>query len=186
MCRSCHRLNQEAGEAHGKKVTDKMTPAGKKLFAELQKLTEMQVQVGFTVDKKGGNQNHASVDASDYEDGTTVAEVAMWNEFGTRNADGSQRIPERPFMRQSVEKYESQIKAMVTQQLKAVATGGTAEDALRKVGALQVGLIQNEIRNGGFQKNADSTIEQKKSSQPLIDGGHMRQSVHYVVKPRKG
>ena len=163
-----------------------MTPQGKKFFAELEKLAELEVQVGFTADKKGYNESHSSVDASDYSDGTTVAEVAAWNEFGTKNADGTQRIPERPFLRQSVDKYESQITAMVKQQLKAVASGETADKALRAIGALQVGLIQHEIRNGGYEANAESTIKLKKSSTPLIDEGHMRQSVHYVVKPRKG
>ena len=170
-----------------KGVKDKLTPKGKKLFEELNKLAGLQVQVGFTVDKKGYDENHSSVDAADYPDGPSVAEIAAWNEFGTKNADGSQRIPPRPFMRQSVEKYESQIQKMVALQLEAMAKGeATADQAMRNIGALQVGLIQHEIRDGGFTPNAESTIKQKGSAQPLIDEGHMRQSVHYVVKPREG
>ena len=170
-----------------KKVKDKLTPKGKKLFEELNKLAGLQVQVGFTVDKKGYNESHAAVDASDYPNGPSVAEIAAWNEFGTKNSDGSERIPARPFMRQSVEKYESQIQKMTEMQLKAVAEGSaTAEQAMRAIGALQVGLIQNEIRDGGFTANAESTKKQKGSATPLIDESHMRQSVHYVVKPREG
>ena len=170
-----------------KAVRDNLTPKGKKFFAEIDKLLKLQVQVGFTADKQGYDQNHASVDASDYPDGgPSVAEVAMWNEFGTKNSDGSQAIPERPFIRQSVDKYQPQIKAMCKEQLKAIAKGESADKALRAIGALQVGLIQNEIRSGGFTPNAPSTKERKGSSQPLINEGRMRQSVHYVVKPRKG
>lgn len=170
-----------------KRVKDKLTPKGKKLFEELNKLAELQVQVGFTVDKKGYNESHATVDASDYPNGPSVAEVAAWNEFGTKNADGSERIPARPFMRQSVENYETQIQQMTAAQLKAVAEGSaTADQALRAIGALQVGLIQHEIRDGGFVANAESTQKQKGPATPLINEGHMRQSVHYVVKPREG
>ena len=191
------RLNQKAGEARGKKVKDKMTPQGKKLFKELQKLAELEVQVGFTSDGSGQGANHESVSADDYENGPTVAEVAAWNEFGTYN------IPERPFIRQSVEKNEAVIKAMCAEQLKEIAVGkADADKAIRAVGALQVGLMQHEIITGDFIENAPITIfggwmknkksgkpfyvEGKDSSAPLIDSGRMRQSVHYVVKQKEG
>ena len=71
-------------------------------------------------------------------------------------------------------------------QLKAVAEGSaTADKAMRAIGALQVGLIQHEIREGGFVSNAESTVKQKGSSTPLINEGRMRQSVHYAVKSKR-
>jgi len=168
-------------------VTDKLTPAGKRFFEELQKLAKLEVQAGFTAGKSGKGKNHESVSAKDYDDGPTIAEVAAWNEFGTKNKDGSQRIPARPFMSQSVENNKDVIATMCEEQLKAIAEGKTdADKAIRAVGALQVGLIQHEIREGGFADNAKSTGERKGSSVPLIDEGRMRQSIHYVVKQRKG
>ena len=170
-----------------RKVTDRMTPEGKKLFKELNKLAKLEVQAGFTAGKKGYGENHSPVDAADYPGGPSVAEVAAWNEFGTRNADGSQRIPARPFMRQSVDKYGPHIQKMLALQLEAVAKGEAGADkALRAIGALQVGLIQHEICDGGFTENAGSTKALKGSSTPLIDEGRMRQSVHYAVKSREG
>jgi len=170
-----------------KRVVDKITPQGKKLFAELKKLAELDVQVGFTADKKGYNQSHTAVDAADYDSGASVAEVACWNEFGTRTKDGGQAIPERPFMRQSFDNHRDTIKVMLSHQLEAVVTGKSdADKAMRAIGAMQVGLIQHEIRNGGFVENAESTRRQKGSSAPLINEGRMIQSVHYVVKARKG
>ena len=163
-----------------------MTPQGKKLFAELQKLAELEVKVGFTADKAGQGKNHESVDAADYEDGTTIAHVAAWNEFGTEH------IPERPFMRQTVEKHGDDVfKAAKTLMGQVVKGEITADKAIRSVGAIQVGLIQHEIKAGGFAENAPSTKKQKGGSEeakttPLIDDGRLRQSVHYVVKPRKG
>lgn len=170
-----------------KRGSDKLTAAGKKFFAEIKKLAGLQVQAGFTSDRRGHDQNHSSVEAEDYPDGVTVAEIAASNEFGTKNSDGTQRIPERPFMRQSVDNNKGTIATMGSEQLKAVVMGkADAEKALSVIGALQVGLIQHEIRAGGFTPNAPSTIKRKGSSQPLIDEGRMRQSVHYVVKERKG
>ena len=173
-------MSQKAGEAHGK-VTDKMTSQGKKLFAELQKLAELEVKIGFTTDKKGYDQNHSSVSADDLEDGTTIAHVAAWNEFGTEH------IPERPFMRQSVDKHGDTLLKAAEQFMGQLAQGKlSADDVMRKVGALQVGFIQHEIDTGNFAELADATKKRKDSTKPLIDTGHMRQSVHYVVKPRKG
>ena len=36
---------------------------------------------------------------SRYQDGTPVTNVAAWNEFGTRNKDGTVRVAERPYFR---------------------------------------------------------------------------------------
>jgi len=169
------------------KVIDKITPQGKKFFAELKKLTELGVEVGFTADKRGYDQSNASVDAEDYDNGPSVAQVAAWQEFGTTTKDGGQAIPARPFMRQSVDNNQDAIQKMAKHQLDAVVSGkADAEKALRAIGALQVGLIKHEIRNGGFAANAESTVRQKGSSTPLIDEGRMVQSVHYVVRPSKG
>ena len=167
-----------------KKVSDKMTAEGKRLFAELSKLCKLQVKAGFSADSNGHGANHEPVNAEDYENGATVAQVAAWNEFGTEH------IPERPFMRQSVENNSSVIENFCGEMLKQVAMDKIdADKALRSIGAMQVGLIQNEIRNGGFVENAPSTKMKKGGSPnaqttPLIDMGQMRQSVHYVVKDK--
>ena len=114
----------------------------------------------------------------------TVAHVAAWNEFGTEH------IPPRPFMQQSVDNNLSAIGQMSEEMLRQVAAGEIGADkALRTIGAMQVGLIQNEMLEGGFVENAPSTKMKKGGSPnaqttPLIDSGHMRQSVHYVVKDK--
>ena len=48
-----------------------------------QKLANAQVKIGIQADEKG-----------EYENGTSVIDVAIWNEFGTK------KIPSRPFIRQ--------------------------------------------------------------------------------------
>ena len=144
-----------------------LTPEGKKYFRELKKMTDMEIQVGFQGDQK-------------YEDGTSIAQVAAINEFGASD------IPERPFMRQSFENHEGELQAVCDAAQRLVSSGGSAEQALQQVGVVAKGLVQDEIVNGGFAPNAESTIKKKGSEQPLIDTGTMRQSVNFVVKRRGG
>lgn len=144
-----------------------LTPEGKKYFRELKKMTDMEIQVGFQGDQK-------------YEDGTSIAQVAAINEFGASD------IPERPFMRQSFENHEGELQAACDAAQRLVSSGGSAEQALQQIGVVAKGLVQDEIVNGGFAPNAESTIKKKGSEQPLIDTGTMRQSVNFVVKRRGG
>lgn len=144
-----------------------LTPEGKKYFRELKKMTDMEIQVGFQGDQK-------------YEDGTSIAKVAAINEFGASD------IPERPFMRQSFENHEGELQAACDAAQRLVSSGGSAEQALQQIGVVAKGLVQDEIVNGGFAPNAESTIKKKGSEQPLIDTGTMRQSVNFVVKRRGG
>ena len=143
-----------------------MTPEGKKFVRELNKLLDLEVHVGFQ-----------SGDAT-YENGADICEIAAYNEFG-----GSDR-PARPFMKQSFENHEAELKSGCEMVNKAIASGSTAEAALVKLGVAAKGLVQEEIVNGGFEPNAPSTIERKGSETPLIDTGTMRGSVNYQIKSR--
>ena len=60
-----------------------LTPEGKRYFQELKKLVEMEVVVGYQ-------------EGQAYDDGTSLAEVAAYNEFGSSDT------PARPFMKQSL------------------------------------------------------------------------------------
>lgn len=144
-----------------------MTPEGKRYFRELEKLAKLEVRVGFQGDET-------------YEDGTSLAEVAAYNELGTSDT------PARPFMKQSFEKHEKELQAACDRVNKAIVGGASAEQALDGLGVTVKGIVQEEIVDGGFAPNAPSTIKKKGSERPLVDTGHMRQSVNYVVKKRGG
>lgn len=142
-----------------------MTPEGARYFRELERLAELEIQVGFQSDQT-------------YEDGTSLAEVAAYNEFGSSDT------PARPFMRQSFENHEDELQAACDMANQLLASGESAEQVLNRIGVIAKGLVQEEIVEGDFAPNAESTIRKKGSEQPLIDSGHMRQSVNYVVKRR--
>lgn len=142
----------------------KLTGEGKKYMAELKKLQKMEIHVGF----QSGE--------SPYEGGADLAEIAAYNEYGTSD------MPARPFMQQSWENHEADLKKVCQQANNIIANGGTAEEACKVIGVAGVGFIQQGIVEGVFEPNAPSTVAKKGSAQPLIDTGHMRQSVNYVVK----
>ena len=142
-----------------------LTPEGKRYFAQLEKLSKLEVQVGF----QSGDM---------YDDGTSLAEIAAYNELGTSTS------PARPFMKQSFENHEEELKAACKAVNDTIASGGSVEQALNALGVSVKGLVQEEIVDGDFTENALSTIKKKKSEQPLIDTGTMRQSVNFVIKKK--
>lgn len=130
----------------GIKITDRLTAEGRKLNAELAKFSHLQCRVGF---QEGKAQE---------EDGTDIASIAMWNELGTDT------IPARPFMADSVDKHGSELRKFCKERLKRFAEGKEdAETILQLCGNYQVAAIQKEIVNGQFAENAPSTIRKKGS-----------------------
>ena len=87
-------------------------------------------------------------------------------------------------MRQSFENHEAELQAACDAANKVLADGGTAQQALQKIGVFAKGLVQQEIVDGGFAPNAESTVKKKGSDKPLIDSGLMRESVNFVIKGR--
>lgn len=123
-----------------------------------------------------------------YQDGTPVAAVAAWNNFGTENRDGSVRIPARPFLSTAAKT----MRKPITKHLRAAMRG--RKGVVSRTIASQVGLlgqreIQQQIRDGNWKPNAPSTRKVKRgkgrkkgSIKPLIDTGLMRRSVSYKIK----
>ncbi len=149
-------------------VKDTTTSEGKAFFDELKKLAQMEVKVGF----QSGEGSHSS--------GVDLCEIAAFNELGT------QHIPARPFIRQTADSNEEGILSFMTAEVAKVAQGGTAEDALKRIGTMTKGLMQGTISSGDFTPNAPSTIKRKGSATPLLDTGAMRQGVNFQVKNRGG
>lgn len=147
---------------------DKLTPEGKKFYAELEKLKQNEVFIGY----QAGHAKHTD------EDGNTadMAEIAMFNELGTSTS------PPRPFLRMTVDENKDKINQFVETQTKRIAQGASADQCMKQMGAFGVSLVQEKIGNGTFTPNAESTIKAKGSDKPLIDTGQLRQSVHYVIK----
>lgn len=115
-------------------------------------------------------------DSGEYKDGTTVAEVAAYNEYGTG------RIPARPFMRQTVDAKQGDWANLAQNVEKRVVGGMSIHQGLELIAIRAKGHIQEMIDKGDYAPNSPATIRQKKSSHPLIDTSRMRNSVEWKIK----
>lgn len=114
---------------------------------------------------------------------------AIWNEFGTRGgASGGGwggPIPERPFMRNAMRKYQSEYQTVIREQAWSILIGKVdLKVTLNKLGILAQGHIQAEITALREPPNSPVTIKLKGSSNPLIDTGEMRQAVTWLVEAK--
>lgn len=114
---------------------------------------------------------------------TVTPRMRSYLKFKGLNVGTSVVIPPRPFMAQSFENNQVELESITEQLENEILTKKKTMDlALNQIGLIHVDQIKNTIRNGDFEENHPFTIEQKKSSKPLIDTGQMINSVTYEVK----
>lgn len=102
-----------------------------------------------------------------------VAQVAVWNEFGTK------KTPPRPFMRSTVAKKSPRWGNGLAVALKK--TGYNSGEALSILGSVIVGQIQQTIDEWKDPPNAQLTVDLKGFNKPLLDSGRMRAAVAFEV-----
>jgi hypothetical protein len=122
----------------------------------------------------GGYVDIGFFEGSNYPDGTAVASVAFWNEFGTS------RTPARPFFRQMIAKESPSWPHDMAETLKT--TGYDGGKTLALMGEEVDGALRDSIFNADVNPLAASTIRRKGSSQPLVDTGTMSRSSGYRVE----
>ena len=140
-----------------------------KQFIDLAKLKKQiksgKVSVGLPKGKSG-----------QYEDGSTVIEVAAWNEFGT------EKIPERSFIRVPVQQNKAKYIELAKKQAQKIYTGKTTvDDALGILGLFMSDKMKASFTDNEWQSNSAETIEKKGSSRPLIDTGQLRNSITWQI-----
>ena len=115
--------------------------------------------------------------AVSYPNGTRVVDVAVGNEYGTDN------VPARPFIGLSSADINNQCAPILDQSASALNNNNTQQydQLLDAAGSVAAGIVKQQITDLRSPPNAQSTIERKGSSNPLIDTGLMRQTVTYKV-----
>jgi hypothetical protein len=142
----------------------------KKLLVTLQQ-QGVALTVGIHEDK--GAEQHRGVGKK----GATVADVASFNEFGTR------RIPSRPFIRAWFDESLQANTARLRTLAKLVVAGKmTTTTMLNRLGLTFRAQAQGRIAAGVSPPNAPSTIQRKGSSKPLIDTGQLKASIDYKIE----
>lgn len=121
--------------------------------------------------------------ARKYDNGTTVAEAAVYNEFGTQD------IPARSFIRSTAFEKRADIKAALVKELRRVIkdpAGVTA--ALGRAGAQTCDMIRAKLDSSKSwaKPNAPGTVAQKGSDRPLNDTGQLRDAIAWEVQSKGG
>lgn len=145
---------------------------GDKLAAKLREISTRLGTSGAAV--KVGFLEGATYPAGSSTPGLPVAQVAFWNEFGTR------RAPPRPFFRGAIAKHSSEWGADLAAYLKTTKLDGRA--ALGLLGTTIKDQIVTSIVDTTAPALAESTVKRKGFDKPLIDTGVMQRSVDFVVE----
>lgn len=144
-----------------------------KIVAELAKAGGSFVKVGYPEEKSKVHKGEGQP--------IEMAQLAAVHEFGSP----SRNIPARPFMAQTFDKHVAEVNKRVSEIKDRIISGQvTAKQAWAQLGAWYKGMMQKEIRDGGFEPNKLKTIERKGSDRPLIDTGQLRQSIDFEVVGR--
>ncbi len=93
------------------------------------------------------------------------------------NGSAANNIPPRPFMHQTRKRCEGRFMRLLRRCYKAVLNGANPIRSLEKIGVAYEGEMKNTFTVGSFVPNKPATLKRKKSSRPLIDTGHLRQSI---------
>lgn len=118
---------------------------------------------------------------SNDSEGTSIAEYATYNEFGTED------VPSRPFMAMSFDENVAAIDSDFQRQSKRLVAGEvTADQALTVIGQKHAGRVQNTITGRNILPVlAPSTIAAKKgSTKTLVDTGAMVNAVQIELRGR--
>ena len=136
------------------------------------------------------------------EEGTDILIIASVNEFGTtitvtpkmraflhgqglhlRNSTTSINIPERSYIRSGYDNRKDSIIAFAQNRLIELYNFRiTAEQYLNGLGEYITGQIRDYMTSLTTPPNHPYTIQKKKSSNPLIDTGRLRQSITYKIE----
>lgn len=134
--------------------------------------TEREVAIGFP--KGEGNIANPW-----YENGASILDVAIWNNFGTRYT------PRRPFMDLAAPKLQEMWKDLLVATQQKIREGKISHDSVLHVAALRgESIVRAEIDSNIPPPNSPETIARKKSDHTLIDTGDMRKHVKGVVRAR--
>lgn len=140
---------------------------GQKLAATLARLAASL--------KQGATLRVGFLEGATYPNGTSVALVGAVQNFGAPKRG----IPARPFFSGMVKSKSGGWGAAVAANLRA--TNYDVPVAMARVGEGIKGQLQQSIRDLWAPPLAPATVKRKGFDKPLIDTGHMINSVAYAV-----
>jgi hypothetical protein len=111
-----------------------------------------------------------------YKDGTQVAMVAAVQEYGSP----VNNIPPRPFFRNMIAKYSREWPKAIADLLRVYDYD--TERALDEAGATIEGQLRQSVVDTNSPPLKPATIRRKGSEKPLVETGHMLNSIDHEVR----
>ncbi|POY46515.1 hypothetical protein EC523_01520 [Avibacterium paragallinarum] len=136
-----------------------------KELALMQKMANASVKIGIQSD---AGQHEKS--------GANLVDIAIWNEFGT------DKIPSRPFIRQSFTDNQKAVAQYLGRVFSNVAKGSDLRLEMARLGQWYQNKQENTLRDYPWQPNAKATVKRKKSSKPLIHYRLLSKAIRYQVE----
>lgn len=124
--------------------------------------------------KMSGSVKVGFLGGATYPDGTSVAQVAFWNEYGTA------RIPARPFFRTMISNESPGWAVLIGKAAKNYDYDGST--VLQFMGVKIAEQLQQSIVGWQTPPNSPVTVAIKGFNKPLIDTGQMQNSVDFEVE----
>lgn len=132
-------------------------------------------------------------DSDPYPNGTSVVDVGTQHEFGSdrprtylsprMNTVTVSGVPERSFMRSTAKEKRKEWAGNVKQEVvDIIKLKSNSLVALQKAGIKAVSDVRKKIVAINDPANSPQVIADKGSSNPLIDTGHMLESITYDVR----
>lgn len=125
-------------------------------------------------EKMNGSVKVGFLEGATYPDGTSVAQNAFWQEYGTT------RIPSRPFFRTMISRESPGWGVLMSGAAKHYNYNGAA--VLQLMGMKIAEQLQQSIVEWKDPPNAPSTIRIKGFNKPLIHHGIMQNGVDFEVE----
>jgi len=115
--------------------------------------------------------------AGNEKNGASIADVATWNEYGTRH------IPSRPFIAIATDEHKGWQSEVKVRMFDVMSPQGNISESLDAIGKQMKTDIKNVIGDRGkLAPNAPATVARKGHNYPLIDTGTLLDSIDYEVK----
>ena len=117
------------------------------------------------------------------QDGVTALDKGIWNEFGTQKRSGGWHVPPRSFVRAWFDENRAQAHRKLAGLMRQVLAGKIDEEkAFDRFGVWCTASMKDRIKRQVPPPNAESTVDRKGSSTPLIDTGHLRSAISYETR----
>lgn len=157
------------------------------ILKELDELSSYVLYIGIT----GEEDSKLAMVASVQEYGITIPVTEKSRKYlhamglHLKNDTVAINIPERSFIRSTFDEEIGNIEEFVNYLFNQLLSGNlTAHKLFELVGEYCQSLVQRKIIDLDTPANHPYTVEQKRSSNPLIDTGHMMQNIRYKVQRR--